>query len=123
VERYAGENSKSITRISTPAIEMLTSYHWPGNVRELENCIERAILVCDGDVIRSDHMPPSLQMIQKTRRTNGLALTDRVANLEKELIVDALKKTGGCQRRAAVELGTTERILGYKIQKYNLLRR
>jgi Nif-specific regulatory protein len=42
---------------------MLTSYHWPGNVRELENCIERAILLCNDDVIRSEHLPPSLQMI------------------------------------------------------------
>jgi Nif-specific regulatory protein len=123
VERYASENSKRITRISTPAIEMLTSYHWPGNVRELENCIERAVLVCDSDVIRSDHMPPSLQMIQKTQYANGLTLGERVATLEKELIVDALKKTGGCQRRAAKELGVTERIFGYKIQKYNLLRK
>jgi Nif-specific regulatory protein len=123
VGQYAGENGKPITRISTPAIEMLTSYHWPGNVRELENCIERAVLVCDGDVIRSDHMPPSLQMVQKTQSTDGLTLVERVATLEKELIVDALKKTGGCQRRAAAELGVTERIFGYKIQKYHLLRK
>ncbi|MBM4103745.1 MAG: GAF domain-containing protein [Planctomycetes bacterium] len=123
VGQYAGENGKPITRISTPAIEMLTSYHWPGNVRELENCIERAVLVCDGDVIRSDHMPPSLQMVQKTQSTDGLTLAERVATLEKEMIVDALKKTGGCQRRAAKELGVTERIFGYKIQKYNILRK
>jgi len=68
-------------------------------------------------------MPPSLQMVQKTQSTDGLTLAERVANLEKELIVDALKKTGGCQRRAAKELGVTERIFGYKIQKYNLLRK
>jgi Nif-specific regulatory protein len=57
LEKYAAENNKNITRISTPAIEMLTRYHWPGNVRELENCIERAVLLCDGDVIRSEHLP------------------------------------------------------------------
>ncbi|MHC4501060.1 MAG: sigma-54 interaction domain-containing protein, partial [Planctomycetota bacterium] len=58
LEKLAAANSKDIKRISTPAIEMLTRYHWPGNVRELENCIERAVLLCDGDVIRSEHMPP-----------------------------------------------------------------
>ncbi|MGH2271974.1 sigma 54-interacting transcriptional regulator [Anaerohalosphaeraceae bacterium U12dextr] len=123
LERYARENSKNINRISTPAIEMLTSYHWPGNVRELENCIERAVLVCDSDVIRSDHLPPSLQMVHRTHQLDNLSLLDRVASLEKELIVDALKKTGGCQRDAAKELGITERILGYKIKKYNILRK
>ncbi|MEN6307015.1 MAG: sigma 54-interacting transcriptional regulator [Anaerohalosphaeraceae bacterium] len=123
LERYAKENNKRINRISTPAIEMLTSYHWPGNVRELENCIERAVLVCDSDVIRSDHLPPSLQMVQKSNLPDNLSLKDRVEGLERELIVDALKKTAGCQRDAASELGVTERILGYKIKKYNILRR
>lgn len=123
LEKYARENGKTIKRISTPAIEMLTSYHWPGNVRELENCIERAVLLCNEDVIRSDHLPPSLQMIQKNPMADGLTLAEKVENLEREMIVDALKKTGGCQRRAAAELGLTPRILGYKIKKYDLLKR
>jgi Nif-specific regulatory protein len=121
LEKYARENGKKINRISTPAIEMLTSYHWPGNVRELENCIERAVLLCNEDVIRSDHLPPSLQMVQKTPSRDGLTLPERVANLEKEMIVDALKKTGGRQRQAAKELGITERMLGYKMRKYHIL--
>lgn len=120
VEKYAAENNKNITRISTPAIEMLTRYHWPGNVRELENCIERAALLCDGDVIRSEHLPPSLQMIKKTQPVASYSMAETVANTERELIVDALKKCGGQQRRAAKELGITERILGYKIKKYNI---
>ena len=48
-------------RIATTAIDMLMSYHWPGNVRELENCIERAVLVCEGGVIHAHHLPPTLQ--------------------------------------------------------------
>ena len=54
-------HGKDVRRISTPAIDMLMAYHWPGNVRELENCIERAVLVCDGDVIHGHHLPPTLQ--------------------------------------------------------------
>ena len=120
LEKLAAENNKRITRISTPAIEMLTRYHWPGNIRELENCIERAVLLCDGDVIRSEHLPPSLQMIKKTESVASNSLTETIANREKELIVDALKKSGGQQRKAAKELGVTERILGYKIGKYGI---
>ena len=50
LEKFSREHRKSIKRISTPAIDMLMSYHWPGNVRELENTLERAVLVCDGQV-------------------------------------------------------------------------
>jgi len=120
LERYSAENGKRITRISTPAIEMLTRYHWPGNIRELENCIERSVLLCEDDVIRSEHLPPSLQMIRKDDTSIKASFTEIVANKERELIVDALKKCGGQQRKAAKELGLTERILGYKIKKYNI---
>jgi Nif-specific regulatory protein len=118
--RYSMENGKRITRISTPAIEALTRYHWPGNIRELENCIERAVLLCEDDVIRSEHLPPSLQMIRKDDTSVKPSFTEIIANKERELIVDALKKCGGQQRRAAQELGLTERIIGYKIKKYGI---
>ena len=121
LEKYANENNKDINRISTPAIEMLTSYHWPGNVRELENCFERAVLLCNDDVIRSEHLPPSLQMVKKSDNTGGRSLTETIENMEKEVIVDALKKNAGQQRNTAKELGVTERILGYKIKKYKIL--
>jgi len=120
LQHFARENGKLITRISTPAIDMLTRYHWPGNIRELENCVERAVLLCEDDVIRSEHLPPSLQMINKGNTTTTPTFTEIIANKERELIVDALKKCGGQQRKAAVELGITERILGYKIRKYGI---
>ncbi len=120
LEKIAVENNKDISRISTPAIEMLTRYHWPGNIRELENCIERAVLLCDGDVIRSEHLPPSLQMIKNTEPVAKRSMAEIIANMEKELIVDALKKCGGQQRKTAQDLGITERILGYKLKKYDI---
>ncbi len=118
--RFATENAKQIQRISTPAIDMLTHYHWPGNIRELENCIERAVLLCGDDVIRSEHLPPSLQMVERGHVGANPSLTEIIANKERELIVDALKKAGGSQRNAAKDLGVTERILGYKIKKYGI---
>jgi Nif-specific regulatory protein len=120
LEKISAENNKHITRISTPAIEMLTRYHWPGNIREVENCIERAVLLCDGEVIRSEHLPPSLQMIKRNEPLAPRSLTEIITDKERELIVDALKKCGGQQRKAAKELGVTERILGYKIKKHSI---
>ena len=57
-EKYGKMHRKNIVRISTPAIDMLMSYHWPGNVRELENCVERAVLLSTDDVIHGHHLPP-----------------------------------------------------------------
>ena len=61
LEKYAQEYDKDILRISTPSIDALMQYHWPGNVRELENCMERAVLLCDDQVIHSYHLPATLQ--------------------------------------------------------------
>ena len=76
--------------------------------------------MCNDDVIRSEHMPPSLQIIKKSINTPGCSLTEVIENKEKELIIDSLKKHNGQQRKAAKELGVTERILGYKIKKYGI---
>jgi Nif-specific regulatory protein len=84
LEKYAGENHKNIKRISTPAIDMLMEYHWPGNERELENCIERAVLLCEEGVIHSYHLPPTLQTGKESDTVPSLSLEDAVASLEKE---------------------------------------
>jgi Nif-specific regulatory protein len=66
LEKYSRENNKNVRRLSSAVIDMLMSYHWPGNVRELENCIERAVLVAEGDVIHPYHLPPPLQTAEAT---------------------------------------------------------
>jgi Nif-specific regulatory protein len=93
-------------------------YPWPGNVRELENLIERAVLVCDEDTILSVHLPRSLQRQEPGEVKNSLAV--QVANLEKELISEALRQSRGNQSQAAKMLDTSLRILGYKIKQYGL---
>ena len=118
LEKYAGENNKSILRFSTPAIDMLMGYHWPGNVRELENCIERAVLLCEDQVIHSFHLPPTLQTGQTSGTLPNVSLESAVERLEKEMIVDALKHTRGNISQAAKALHTTVRKLSYKAGKY-----
>jgi len=118
LEKYSNEHGKWIRRISTPAIDMLASYHWPGNVRELENTIERAVLVCDGLVIHGHHLPPTLQTAEASDTLVNTNLGEAVAAYEKDLILDALKSTRGNRARAARLLDSTERIVGYKVKKY-----
>jgi Nif-specific regulatory protein len=120
LEKYSCQNGRRIKRISTPAIDMLMSYHWPGNVRELENAIERATLVCESNVVHGYHLPPTLQTAEGSGTVTRMSLEQAVEAYEKDLIQDALKTTRGNRARAARLLDTTERILGYKVQKYGI---
>ena len=119
-ESFSRTHSKNIKRISTPAIDMLMSYHWPGNVRELENTLERAVLVCDGHVIHAHHLPPTLQTAEASGTVTRVSLRDAVAAYEKDLISDALKTTRGNRAKAARLLNTTERIINYQVKKYSI---
>jgi len=120
LEKYAKENHKDIRRFSTPAIDMLMQYHWPGNVRELENCIERAVLVCEEGVIHSYHLPPTLQTGKESGTLPALSLEEAVVNLEREMIIDSLKNTRGNITGAAKILQTTVRKFAYKAQLHGV---
>jgi Nif-specific regulatory protein len=120
LKKFCEENDKNIARISTPAIDLLIQYHWPGNVRELQNCMERAVLICDEDAIKSYHLPPTLQSAESSSERNPLSLAAAVENFEKELIVEALKKANGNQTKTAELLDTSLRIINYKIHKYHI---
>ncbi|MEW6428959.1 MAG: sigma 54-interacting transcriptional regulator [Thermodesulfobacteriota bacterium] len=120
LQKYCRENGKEIRRISTPAIDLLVQYHWPGNVRELQNCMERAVLICDEESIKNYHLPPTLQTSDSVNAGRPTSFAAAVENFERELIVDALKKADGNQTRAAKLLDTTLRIINYKIGKYNI---
>ncbi len=121
VVKYAKQQGKPVKRISTPVIEAFLSHQWPGNVRELENCIERAVLLAEGDSIEMIHLPPSLQA--KTREDDtreGGRLSTVILSQERALILEALRETRGNQSQAARLLGTTKRIIQYKIQKLGI---
>ena len=119
-EKYANRNGKLIKRISSPALDLLTSYHWPGNVRELENCIERAVILSTDAVIHSYHLPPSLQSAQSTNTEPTATLDGAISRLEKELIVEALKISSGNMAAAARRLGVTERQMGLRVHHYGI---
>lgn len=120
LEKYARENGKEIIRFSTPAIDMFMAYHWPGNVRELENCIERAVLLCEDKVIYGYHLPPTLQTAAESKTLPSQTLEGAVENLEREMIIEALKHTRGNISGAAKMLGSTIRKISYKIEKYGI---
>ncbi|CAN2041211.1 Nitrogen fixation protein VnfA [Candidatus Magnetomoraceae bacterium gMMP-15] len=121
VRKLSEQLNKKISRIDSSALDMLITYHWPGNVRELQNCIERAILMAKEDVLYGYILPPSLQQCEKssysTSKDNFKLL---VKSYETSLIIDALKEAKGNQTAATKLLGTTKRIIQYKIKQYGI---
>lgn len=118
LELYASKMEKRINRISADAIDLLVSYYWPGNVRELENCIERGVILCSEDTLRACHLPPSLQKSGGTPQTG--TLEERTDAFERSIIIDSLKSTRGNISRTAEDLGTTKRIIGYKMSRLGI---
>ncbi len=123
LDRYTVENNKKISRISAKASDLLMRYAWPGNVRELENCMERAVIVCDEDTVESWHLPPTLRSLEESDEPlfeNETSLATMTRNYERKLIIQALTETNGNQAKAARLLNTTQRIIGYKIKQLNI---
>jgi len=120
LEKYAKANNKSVKRLSTPTIDMLMEYHWPGNVRELENCIERAVLLCEEGVIHSYHLPPSIQTGTESNTLPSRSMKKAVEDLEREMIIDALKNSRGNVSVAAKTVETTIRIFSYKMKVFSI---
>ena len=129
MSKYAAENGKTVNRFSNEALDLLMRHHWPGNVRELENCIERAVLLAEGEVIRPEFLPSSIQMVDEPKTTEagtmpilveGSALSDMVESYEKALLSEALRKTHGNISAASRLLLSTPRIVSYKVKQYNL---
>jgi Nif-specific regulatory protein len=120
IERSSKKHGKSIGRISTPAIDMMMSYHWPGNIRELENCLERAVILSTDGVIHGHHLPPSLQTAETSNTPSQGKLKDSLAAFEREMIVDVLKSTRGNAARGARFLGISERYIHLRMNVYGI---
>ena len=120
LEKYAREHRRDIHRITTGAMDMLRSYAWPGNVRELENAIERAVVSCTGTAVEESHLPKATRGGERASVSPRPTLPEAVEQLERQMIADALRETQGNLARASRKLGTTERVLVYKVDKYGL---
>ncbi len=121
IEKVNIRYGKTVQRLSTPAINMLMTYHWPGNVRELENCIERAVLTSTDDCIHSYNLPPSLQTgaakDSELIKDETASFNTLVESFERELIVEALKKNNANMSAAGRTLGLSPRVMHYKMRR------
>ncbi len=121
IRKYGEKEGKKIDGISAEAMAMLVRYAFPGNIRELENVIERAVVFCDGDIIKTDDLPVFLkEKNEEDLGASDMALTKKVEKLEIMEIKRALRENSGIKSRAARALGITERMLSYKMKIYDI---
>ncbi|HEX7897467.1 MAG TPA: sigma-54 dependent transcriptional regulator [Planctomycetota bacterium] len=124
--RAADREKRSIQRIAPGALDQLSRHPWPGNVRELQHAVERAVLVCEGEEILAEHLPPAITRAGASAAAPEPAgtggLVEEVERLERRLILDALDKHGWVKARAGRALGITERMISYKMENLGIQR-
>ena len=124
LKKYSEINQKKIENISKEAHALLLRYAYPGNVRELENLIERAVVLCRGEVMTTQDLPFHVREETSEKQWEisgrGKTLPESLEEIERDLIVRALHQHQGVQTRAAESLGISERVLRYKMRKYGI---
>jgi DNA-binding NtrC family response regulator len=133
IERYCRDLNKSPLALAPSAIEELQQYGWPGNVRELQNCIERAVILTEGDTIHARHLnlsfrgapPPSVEQASPWAQIDlsgslGDVTRRVVAEAERRKIEQVLKEAGGNRGRAAELLQVSYKMLTTKLRDYGL---
>jgi len=119
VEFFLEKYKLGPVKFSPEAMDVIIKYPFPGNVRELEHIIQRTVTLARGSIIRPSDLPPELRRHQA--ETQG-SLNERLEALEKEMIISALEKTNWVQTKAAEQLGISERVLRYKMNKHGIKR-
>ena len=126
INKFNVENNKNVKGFNKEAIALMMQYEWPGNVRELENLVERVIALTSAEYIQLSELPLSFKNIPKINGLKESVLDGKVSfiqaeeEFEREVILDALKRTNHIQSHAAEILGISRRILKYKMDKLGI---
>ena len=119
IEQNAQKSGKKIVGLMPEALELLYDYHWPGNVRELRNTIEYAFVLCPGNWIGKEHLPPKLatgktKTLPKSGKRSAFRDNGRVE------LINILRQVNGNQSEAARMLGVSRVTVWKRIKKYNI---
>lgn len=120
VVRAARDLGLSVPGVEDEVKALLTAHDWPGNVRELQNVVERAVLMCDGDRLRREHLPPEIARPGNAAASRGPAGDSSLWDFERAMIINALNDHRWNQSAAARALGISRDNLRYRIRKYDI---
>ncbi|WP_297889988.1 sigma-54 dependent transcriptional regulator [Sulfurihydrogenibium sp.] len=122
IEKFTRINNKNIYDIDSDAMEILTEYDWPGNVRQLENIIERAVVLCQGEIITPQHLP---QRIKEKKNSDFITIEKdkplSLSEIEKNIILKILQEENFNQTKTAQRLGISRKQLRTKMKNFGLL--
>jgi len=120
VKRYNAEFDKTILGISPECLSLMEAYKWSGNVRELKNVVQRAVLVCNGEVILREHLPSRFQRVRPVHPKVTFEIGTTLDEMEREMIVRTLAAVKNNRKRAAEILGISRRALYNKFRKHGI---
>jgi two-component system response regulator AtoC len=120
LKEFAQENNKPVTEFTSDALDALSAYSWPGNVRELRAAMEHAVVFCRGERVSLRDLPPAVRNTPATGAGPVISSELTVKEAEKQLLIRALKETGGNRTLAAKRIGMSRRTLHRKLHTYNL---
>jgi DNA-binding NtrC family response regulator len=133
VDKFCRDQNKKLLTLAPAALDELDAYSWPGNVRELQNCIERAVILCDGDTIHPRHLnlsfrqptaaPPEAASPWEQIDLSGtmiVALRRVTAEVERRKVEQAMRETAGNKQRAAEMLQISYKTLLQKLKEYGI---
>jgi transcriptional regulator with PAS, ATPase and Fis domain len=120
LKRFNRSFNKNIMGVAPECISLLESYSWPGNVRELKNVVQRAVLVCEGQVLLPEHLPSRFRPGEPVRPRVSFEIGTPLEEVEREMVVRALTAAKNNRKRAADLLGISRRALYNKLQKHNI---
>ncbi|MFQ6083130.1 MAG: sigma-54-dependent transcriptional regulator [Candidatus Aminicenantia bacterium] len=126
IEMYNQENNKKIKGVSEEVLDILMNYDWPGNIRELENVIERAVVLCDSDIITKHFLPNNLLENNSNEDkfllsiNNNTSLKELTKEYQKRIIIKALREAKGVQKEAAEILNIKPTTLNEMIKRLKI---
>jgi DNA-binding NtrC family response regulator len=120
LKRFNRSFKKNIVGVTPECISLLESYDWPGNVRELKNVIQRAVLVCEGEILLPDHLPPRFRPGKPAPGKVSFEIGTPLQEIEREMIVRVLAAAQNNRKRAADLLGISRRALYNKLKKHSI---
>ena len=118
VEKFNQESGKRVSGVDAAAMEILQSYAWPGNIRELRNTVERAVILCEGDVVTREHLPADMAGTREETQLLRVPLGLPMREVEREYILASLSKMNHNKSRTAQVLGISEKTLYNKLNRY-----